>query len=571
MYCPRCRAVLHPNSDFCPHCHLPVKTSSAQASADSEPGYKNAPQPYFSQNASQPAQPPYPQPNAYPYQSAAPAAQPAQAAYHYPPMPAQNMLQAGQPVANYYAPTPVQNTPQAAQPQDARVSEGQRSVVGNEARESKREEKKEESENERLLIFSDAIIAFAITVAAIPLKIPKEVGQIGQTFYLELTFYVFGFFLVYNLWKDHHNIFQHLKRNNTSLIALNSIFLAMIVFIPVGFIIMVAGFGDIIHYDALTIGEGALIFLGANFCANILLLFIWVRARTRPEALFGEKSPERIFLGYMTWRLVFRLLSFVAYTGIIFLLIFNWRLWPWLLGIFVLLLGSQWLVFGLYRHRHRHVLDMHLSNEDTMRLQLFSDAIFAIAITITVAQIDPAASASENWSLVGTYIFSFLILGVYWLLHYRIFRLVRRLNSTLVAWNFVFLLFVILAFIPARLYTSRGMEPGGSKYALIFSLYQFMIASVLFIIWQYTKSKKERKEKKLLLLKGNTSRRQSKRLTWVIATHPWIFLGLGIAAAFTPIFTVLYIAVYFTLLGSAWLIGHLATRHLPAQTDAAAA
>lgn len=430
-------------------------------------------------------------------------------------------------------------------------------------------EKQEESENERLLIFSDAIVAFALTIAAIPLKVPKDLEQVQKgAFAFELGLYLFGFLLISDLWGAHHMIFHHIKRNTGWLIALNILFLAMIVCVPVGFMLIFIGYDghlDNPSADTLTIGEGVLLFLGAQCGANVALLLMWWIARASPGALFGARVPTRPLRVYLTWKLVFQLLGFVTFTIAFFLLPSFWLV---SLGMCLLFVGTQWLGLSQYRRRHRHDLDLLAGGEDTTRVQLFSDAVFAIAITITVAQIDPAAKAEENVSLLGTYVFSFLILGIYWLLHYRIFHLVRRLNATLILWNFAFLLLIILAFIPARLYTSHMHE---SRYSLLFSAYQLVTAGVLCVLWQYTHRHKARQAQGPFLLKAQTTRQQRQRLSWVISANPIVFLVLALVAVFTPLPTTLYILVYIALLGGSWLIGHLSTRPLSRRMERAVA
>lgn len=419
-------------------------------------------------------------------------------------------------------------------------------------------EEEETSENERLLIFSDAVVAFALTIAAIPLKVPKDLEQVQTgAFAFELGLYLFGFLLISSLWSTHHTLFHHIRRNTGWLITLNTLFLAMVVCVPVGFMIIFIGFGVNLEnpsVDDVTIGEGALLFLGAQFGANLALLLMWWSARAKPAALFGAPAPAQPLRVYLTWKLILHLLGFVIYTIAFFLLTYIWYV---SLGLVLLFLCLRWFFFYHYRHRHRHDLDLLVGSEDTARLQLFSDAIFAIAITITVAQIDPAAKAEENFSLLGTYVFSFLLLGIYWLLHYRLFHLVRRLNPTLIRWNFAFLLLMILAFIPARLYTSHMHE---SRYSLLFSAYQVVTAGVLWGIWQYTKRHQVRHEHAPFFLKAETTPQQIRRLSWVVSANPGIFLVLLIMAAFTPLLTTLYLLAYFALLGVAWLLGHLSTR-----------
>ncbi len=92
------------------------------------------------------------------------------------------------------------------------------------------------------------------------------------------------------------------------------------------------------------------------------------------------------------------------------------------------------------------------------RIVNFSDAVFAIAITILVLDIRvpdiPPGLVSRE--LPGrildlgpkflSYVISFLVLAVYWQVHHRVFRTIRTYDKTLLWLNFVFLM--TIAFLP---------------------------------------------------------------------------------------------------------------------------
>jgi uncharacterized membrane protein len=92
------------------------------------------------------------------------------------------------------------------------------------------------------------------------------------------------------------------------------------------------------------------------------------------------------------------------------------------------------------------------------RLVFFSDAVFAIAITLLVIEIrlpevatiaDGHDLAVALWSLLPRFLgflVSFVVVGSFWMSHHRMFRLVRGTDGTLLLVNLLFLLFV--AFIP---------------------------------------------------------------------------------------------------------------------------
>jgi uncharacterized membrane protein len=89
------------------------------------------------------------------------------------------------------------------------------------------------------------------------------------------------------------------------------------------------------------------------------------------------------------------------------------------------------------------------------RLILFSDAVFAIAITLLVIEIKipevehPTDQALLNslGQLIGKfvgYIVSFLLIGLYWTIHHRMFGFVTSYDRKLLVLNLVFLFFIAL-------------------------------------------------------------------------------------------------------------------------------
>ena len=87
------------------------------------------------------------------------------------------------------------------------------------------------------------------------------------------------------------------------------------------------------------------------------------------------------------------------------------------------------------------------------RLVFFSDAVFAIAMTLLVLDIPrPAANqnaaaflSSQNGKFIA-YVISFWVIAIFWLGHHRLFRYVRHLDHGLIMLNLVLLFWV--AFLP---------------------------------------------------------------------------------------------------------------------------
>lgn len=93
---------------------------------------------------------------------------------------------------------------------------------------------------EQLLFFSDAVMAIAITLLAINIRLPEidpsratqelagRLSALGPTF---MTFFI-SFIVVGIYWISHHRYFGYIKRYDTRLILLNFVFLFFIICMP---------------------------------------------------------------------------------------------------------------------------------------------------------------------------------------------------------------------------------------------------------------------------------------------------------------------------------------------------
>jgi uncharacterized membrane protein len=99
--------------------------------------------------------------------------------------------------------------------------------------------------------------------------------------------------------------------------------------------------------------------------------------------------------------------------------------------------------------------DEHEHDPGTERLEMFSDGVFAIAITLLIIEIGvPIVSSDESlsdelwhlWPEIGAYILSFLTIGIYWANHNALFRLFVRTDHIFLMLNVLFLMCV--AFLP---------------------------------------------------------------------------------------------------------------------------
>jgi uncharacterized membrane protein len=89
---------------------------------------------------------------------------------------------------------------------------------------------------------------------------------------------------------------------------------------------------------------------------------------------------------------------------------------------------------------------------ETQRTQFFSDAVFAIAITLLILEIRVPEDGSlgtallDLWPSYVAYAISFLVIGAIWLNHHLMFAKFAKLDSTLMFLNLMMLMAV--AFLP---------------------------------------------------------------------------------------------------------------------------
>ena len=128
------------------------------------------------------------------------------------------------------------------------------------------------------------------------------------------------------------------------------------------------------------------------------------------------------------------------------------------------------------------------------RLAFFSDAVFAIAITLLTLNIRPPALSGPVGEavlaqavagmiprIVG-FALSFLVIGNYWRSHHRLFRWVRDCTPRLVTINVALLLFV--SFMPAP--TAFFSEYPGYRTPLFFYAASLSLVGLAnFTLWAY--------------------------------------------------------------------------------------
>ncbi|UFH54048.1 TMEM175 family protein [Spirosoma sp. KNUC1025] len=140
---------------------------------------------------------------------------------------------------------------------------------------------------ERLVFFSDAVVAIAITLLALDIKIePTPSGHLSFSDILGewkvFAAFVLSFINIANFWKTHHTFFAHIKKINDRLLWYNILWLFFIVTLPFSTSLVSSYFFDT-----------PAIFL---YSLNILFIalfqnFIWDYASD--TNWFSKESPNR--------------------------------------------------------------------------------------------------------------------------------------------------------------------------------------------------------------------------------------------------------------------------------------
>ena len=134
------------------------------------------------------------------------------------------------------------------------------------------------------------------------------------------------------------------------------------------------------------------------------------------------------------------------------------------------------------------------STPDVERIAFFSDAVFAIAITLLVVELTvpegPASRLGAALRELGPKFFafalSFLVIGQFWMAHHRIFRYVRRYDLGLLWVNLLFLLTVAFLPFPTAL---LGAYFDAHIAGVFYGLSLFVPSALGMVLWFYASSR----------------------------------------------------------------------------------
>lgn len=178
---------------------------------------------------------------------------------------------------------------------------------------------------ERIAFFSDAVIAIAITLLALDIRLPDApyadpaalrdalIGLWPKYFAYALSFLVVG-----SLWIGHNQKFRYIRRFDATLMWLNLLFLMVVGFVPFASSVLSA------HANAV----GYALYDGTMLVASLLAAATWAYASSGDRLIDPGVSAEarrRSLVGPLKVGAVFALALVFAFANI------HFARWVWLL------------------------------------------------------------------------------------------------------------------------------------------------------------------------------------------------------------------------------------------------
>lgn len=328
---------------------------------------------------------------------------------------------------------------------------------------------------QRIYGISDCVIAVAFTLFVVNIVLPPRglresqlQSFIWHDLLSHLPFYLVSYLVVANSWISHYHIFTYLKRSSSLFIMLNVLFLASIVFLPVPVAFFYA------YGNQMGVWQ---VFASTQVVTSATLLLMWLVARG--DHLLNSEVPPA-YLRYTTARLFVIPLGTLLSIGVAF-----YDVW-FAEGVFLFFYVLGWFLRSIY---YRHYPEAGYL-EGTTRMCSITDNMTAVAMTFLIATITGSLQSNIHQPFSTTlgavlaelpvYGFSLLIVGFYWLLHHRIYMVIRRHTMTLIWLNFAFLLFI--EFQPP-INALHATYPTSQLTTILYASNQALTDLMLLVIW----------------------------------------------------------------------------------------
>ncbi|GAA1255766.1 TMEM175 family protein [Sphaerisporangium rubeum] len=147
-------------------------------------------------------------------------------------------------------------------------------------------------EPDRLVLFTDAVVAIALTLLVLPLVevVPEGVGRpaydVVAEHWPQVFSFVLSFVVIAQLWLNHHHLFRHVRAYTRGLMRWNLGWLFAIVVLP-----FPTAMTSVYRGDRFTAGFYIATILAASLCQTAMILIL----HRTPDAVVAEDPvPVRI-------------------------------------------------------------------------------------------------------------------------------------------------------------------------------------------------------------------------------------------------------------------------------------
>jgi uncharacterized membrane protein len=169
---------------------------------------------------------------------------------------------------------------------------------------------------------------------------------------------------------------------------------------------------------------------------------------------------------------------------------------------------------------------------ETARVEAFSDGVFAIAITLLVLEIKIPAPGTASlahqllrqWPSYVSFVIAFMVIGIMWINHHRMFTNIRRSDTVLMILNLLLLLGVTALPFPTAVLAAHLGTPGQRTAVMLFNGTCVFIAFAFNALWRYAVSKRG------LMLGAEVNLEATKKLTQQYAFGPALYAACFVLA-----------------------------------------
>jgi len=205
---------------------------------------------------------------------------------------------------------------------------------------------------------------------------------------------------------------------------------------------------------------------------------------------------------------------------------------------------------------------------ETVRIEAFSDGVFAIAITLLVLGINVprirelgaggslGSTLLKQWPHYLAFVTSFITIFAKWVNHHRIFSFIQRTDHPFLYWNGLLLLLITFMPFPTALLAEYLLHPEAKAAGAVFAGTYAAIAFAFKGLWHHA-SKNGR------LLAQNVDDREIRQITMQYRYGPLLYLAafaLSFVSVGLSVGLCLCLAVFFGFKG--WPTLRLAKRRL---------